>query len=326
LAVLSGRVREDVKAAQAELQADLVGMLAAAERAAGGSGGGVGGGGGAGSPASSSSSAPPGTLAKGLVREALRAYFRVGAPGGKSASRFDALLQALDAAAPGGPATRVAHASLFAEDREFNQGEFAEAVRDQALAERLEFFGEVERALLAQVAAREGGGDGGADAGPPLSLATAFVARADVAAALQACDGGLSSKAAWARASDAFEPGVVNAPADAVMLRMRAGTGRRLRASSAASGGGSVFGGGGGGGSIRLGGGDGGGSVMTRGGGRGGPGLLPRKGGVGGGAGGGGGPRLSPSALAAVEAVRAATGLSRPAGPPASVMPCVAAG
>ena len=70
------------------------------------------------------------------------------------------------------------HASLFAEDREFNQGEFAEAVRDQALGERLEFFGEVEVALAAQAG-------GGAD-----------VSRAYVAAALQACDVGLSGKQA----------------------------------------------------------------------------------------------------------------------------------
>jgi hypothetical protein len=315
LAVLSGRVREDVKAAQAELQADLVGMLAAVERVVGGGGGG----GGSGSPAAPpGAAAPPGTLPKAVIRDALRAYYRVGSPGGKTAPRFDALLQALDAVAAGGPAIRVLHASLFAEDREYNQGEFAEAVRDQALAERLEFFGEVERALAARVAGREGGGSGGG--GPatttPVSLSTAVVSRADVAAALQACDAGLSSKAAWDRANDAFEPGVVNAPGDALMLRLRAGMGRRLRASSASSGaGGSVFGGGGGGGGSVSSGDGGGGSIMARGG-RGGAGLLPRKG-----PGSGGGPRLSLAAQAAVEAVRAASSLPRPAGPRASVMP-----
>ena len=190
---LHPQVREDVYHQQLALQIDVAGMLAALDRAAHG--------------------ADAGTLPKPDVRLALRAYFRVGAPGGKTEPRYDALMQALDAVCPGGA---VDHASLFAEDREFSQGEFAEAVRDQSLAERLEFFGEVEAAL----AARAGG-------------ASARVTRAHAAAALADVDANLTQAAAWDAANAAFEPGVTAAPQEVVMKRLRAGTGRRMRSTTA---------------------------------------------------------------------------------------------
>jgi hypothetical protein len=63
-------------------------------------------------------------------RTALFSFFRVGQPGGKSLASFDELMQALeeDQAGP-----NVEWKKVFEEDREFNQGEFAEATRDQFL-------------------------------------------------------------------------------------------------------------------------------------------------------------------------------------------------
>lgn len=52
---------------------------------------------------------------------ALHAYFRVGLPGGKTLQRFDELMQALDEDQPG---PSVQWATIFEEDREFNQGEW----------------------------------------------------------------------------------------------------------------------------------------------------------------------------------------------------------
>lgn len=77
-------------------------------------------------------------------RIALSAFFRVGHPGGKSLERFDEAAQALDVDQPG---TSVEWKKVFEEDREFNQGEFAETIRDQFLQERIEFFAELQTAL-----------------------------------------------------------------------------------------------------------------------------------------------------------------------------------
>jgi hypothetical protein len=68
----------------------------------------------------------------------------VGATGGKSAARFDEALQALDQD-QGGDA--VEWRKIFEEDREYNQGEFAECVRDQFLQERIEFCAALEAAV-----------------------------------------------------------------------------------------------------------------------------------------------------------------------------------
>jgi len=195
-----------------------------------------------------------GRLPKSDVRTALRAYFRVGQPGGKTEARFDAMMQALDAVSGGGESDGggrgkegkekegkekdvVLHATLFAEDREFNQGEFAETVRDQALSERLEFFAELEAALVEQA--------GGA---------TSHVTRAHVAAALGLVDPTLTAAQAWDRANAAFEPGVAASGVEIVMRSLKAGGGRRLRLSSAVGVSGSILGGGGGGGGGGMGG------------------------------------------------------------------------
>ena len=193
------QVREEVYHQQIALQHDIVSTLAAVDRAAHG--------------------AETGALPHADVRTALRTYWRVGAPGGKMEARFDALAQSLDAVAPpsDGP---VPLASLFAEDREFNQGEFAEAVRDQALAERLEFFGEVEAALTAQAGV----------------VVETPVTRAHAAAALAAVDGALTPAAAWDAANAAFAPGEVASPQAASWrgcARARGGAcGRRPAAAS----------------------------------------------------------------------------------------------
>lgn len=78
------------------------------------------------------------------LRVGLRAFFRVGELGGKTLARFDALIAFLEEDAPG---ARVPWKGLFEEDREFNQGAFAEALRDQFLEERLEKAAAREAAL-----------------------------------------------------------------------------------------------------------------------------------------------------------------------------------
>ena len=64
------------------------------------------------------------------LRIALHAYFKVGHPGGKTMARFDQLMQGLEEDQPG---SNIEWKKIFEEDREFNQGEFAETVRDQFL-------------------------------------------------------------------------------------------------------------------------------------------------------------------------------------------------
>ena len=81
------------------------------------------------------------------LRTALSCFFRVGQPGGKSLTRFDEIMQALDQDQPG---SMVEWKKIFEEDREFNQGEFAECLRDQFLQERIEFFAALEAALYAE--------------------------------------------------------------------------------------------------------------------------------------------------------------------------------
>ena len=60
-----------------------------------------------------------GSLKKADVMGALKAYFCVGEPGGKSLARFDTLMAAMDKDQPG---ASIEHARVFEEDREFNQG------------------------------------------------------------------------------------------------------------------------------------------------------------------------------------------------------------
>ena len=75
---------------------------------------------------------------------ALRAFFRVGKLDGKSEKRFEEALHALDVDQP---VQQVEWRKVFEEDREFNQGEFAECIRDQFLIEREELYDAIGVAL-----------------------------------------------------------------------------------------------------------------------------------------------------------------------------------
>jgi hypothetical protein len=69
------------------------------------------------------------------LRIALRSYFRVGALDGKSEDRFEEAMKNLDADHPD---ESIEWRKVFEEDREYNQGAFAECIRDQFLTERSE--------------------------------------------------------------------------------------------------------------------------------------------------------------------------------------------
>lgn len=83
---------------------------------------------------------------------ALKSFFRVDKCGGKSLKRFDEVLQALDGDEPG---PNVEWKKLFEEDREFNQGSFAECIRDQYLKERMEFIDSLGIALYEETASED---------------------------------------------------------------------------------------------------------------------------------------------------------------------------
>lgn len=78
----------------------------------------------------------------------MRGFFEVGTPMGKSEARFEELMDALDEQFPG---PQKPWKRLFEEDREFNQGPFAETMRDQYLAERLEKSAALEARLRSAV-------------------------------------------------------------------------------------------------------------------------------------------------------------------------------
>jgi len=79
--------------------------------------------------------------AKKNLIEFLRTFFP-----SKSEERFDELIESLDEQCPGDGA--IQWASLLEEDRQGDQGPFAEAMRDQDLQERQEYFEDIEEALL----------------------------------------------------------------------------------------------------------------------------------------------------------------------------------
>lgn len=66
---------------------------------------------------------------------ALRTYFRVGALDGKSEESFEEAMENLNADHPD---DSIEWRKVFEEDREYNQGAFAECIRDQFLIERSE--------------------------------------------------------------------------------------------------------------------------------------------------------------------------------------------
>ena len=80
-----------------------------------------------------------GVLQKDDAKQALRSFFADKIP-----ERLEELLAALDETCP---STSVEYTLLFAEDREFNQGPFAECIRDQFLEERLEQIENLEKAI-----------------------------------------------------------------------------------------------------------------------------------------------------------------------------------
>jgi len=95
---------------------------------------------------------PDGTIpTKPDLIEFLRTFFP-----SKSEERFDELTEALDEQCPGdGP---LEWSTLMEEDRQGDQGPFAEAMRDQDLQERQEYFEDIEEALLLAAIKAVGGG------------------------------------------------------------------------------------------------------------------------------------------------------------------------
>eukprot|EP00884_Botryococcus_braunii_P012883 jgi/Botrbrau1/21596/Bobra.43_1s0006.1 len=191
LRILKGEVKEDVYLEQIQLQEELEALMLAVDKSTHGS--------------------ETGTLSKTELRTALEAFFRVGEPGGKMADRFDALMQALDEDQEG---QMVKYGKLFEEDREYNQGEFAEAVREQAVTERAEYFVNLQMAL-SEVAGYE-----------------SEASRAHIVAALQKLDPDISDRQAWALANGSFPPGEEKLPIPVIMKRLKAGAIKSGRAST----------------------------------------------------------------------------------------------
>ena len=127
LKVFSGEVREEVYYEQIQLQAEIEDLSVSIDRGSG---------------------EENGKIAKSEFFAGLKSYFRVGHQGGKSHSRFEQLISALEKDQP--DEEFVEYKKLFEEDREYNQGEFAETVRDQMLEERIEYFKDLEEALYDQ--------------------------------------------------------------------------------------------------------------------------------------------------------------------------------
>lgn len=168
---------EDVYFAQLQLQESVLELFEALDRAQG---------------------TATGVLLKSDVRVALASFFKVGQADGKTPARFDELMKSLDEDQPG---ESVVWAKVFEEDREFNQGEFAEAIRDQALQERIEFLATLEAALIQEA------GDGES------------CTQAQVARALMAMDSQLSYGAAAAMAASFW--GASSAPTISIKLAMK---------------------------------------------------------------------------------------------------------
>lgn len=123
LKIMLGDIKEEVYIAQIKLQEDVQDLFEALDK--GGSNG-------------------SGLIPKHDVHVALASYFKVGLSSGKTVQRFRQLIDSLDKDQPG---ESVDWKKVFEEDREFNQGEFAECIRDQFLDERTEFFASLEESL-----------------------------------------------------------------------------------------------------------------------------------------------------------------------------------
>jgi hypothetical protein len=112
LKVLMGDIREEVYIAQNKLQLDINELFEALDKLNG---------------------QATGSIPKEELVVALRAYFKVGKLDGKSEEMFGEALAALETDQPG---ALVEWRKVFEEDREFNQGAFAECIREQFLTER----------------------------------------------------------------------------------------------------------------------------------------------------------------------------------------------
>jgi regulator of replication initiation timing len=123
LKVLLGDMKEDVFLSQIGMQQDLEELFDALDKAGG---------------------KTTGTISKTDLQVALHSFFRVGQPWGKTFERYEMMLAALDQDQPG---ETVIWKAIFAEDREFNQGAFAETTREHFLQERVEYLATVEEAL-----------------------------------------------------------------------------------------------------------------------------------------------------------------------------------
>ncbi|KAK9824582.1 hypothetical protein WJX72_011489 [[Myrmecia] bisecta] len=191
LKILKGEVKEDVYLSQVQLQDELQELFLNLDKSDGGQG--------------------SGSVSKATLRLALEAFFRVGLPGGKTKDHFDELMQALD---EDQPADKVEHAKIFEEDREYNQGAFAEAVRDQFLQERITYFKELEVAIYGEAAHEE------------------ECTREHVKNALVVLDGDLSERRARSLADEVFMPGVETSSVKVVMKRLQKTAVKRGRHSS----------------------------------------------------------------------------------------------
>ncbi len=181
LKILTGEIREEVYIAQSKLQFDLEELFALMDKAKG---------------------QASGIIPKEDLRTALGTFFRVGLPGGKTLARFDEVMQALDADQP---TPTVEWKKIFEEDREFNQGEFAETLRDQFLQERIEFFAALEIALYEEANNEE------------------ECTKAQIIRAILDSDPECTEKAAGVAAGGVFGPGIESLSIKAVMKKLSRG-------------------------------------------------------------------------------------------------------
>lgn len=152
---------------------------------------------------------------------ALSAFFRVGQPGGKTLEHFDEACQALETDQPG---PSVEWKKMFEEDREFNQGEFAESIRDQFLQERIDFFSQLQTSLY-----EESGND-------------EECSKDQVIRAVLMTDPLCSEKEANMAASGVFGPGMSTMSVKAVMKKLSRGMLRGRSDAQRGSGGSTVNG------------------------------------------------------------------------------------
>jgi hypothetical protein len=126
LKILTGDVREEVYIAQNKLQVDLEELFEALDKLNG---------------------QASGNIPKEELVIALKAFFKVGKLDGKSENMFEDALEALEKDQPG---PLVEWRRVFEEDREFNQGAFAECIREQFLTERKDLHDSIAVALYVE--------------------------------------------------------------------------------------------------------------------------------------------------------------------------------